>query len=116
MKYLKLPLLILFAALTIIAVASLSPAGATDDKYDGDCTDHASVGRCADKPTEGECPDGYFWRGGCVKVTGCPYGDSIPLGAECDKHKPAEPVAEPVSTLPTTNPVPDTELPEFRGK
>jgi hypothetical protein len=29
--------------------------------------------------TEYECPEGYFWRGGCVKVTGCPYGDSIPM-------------------------------------
>lgn len=25
----------------------------------------------------------------CGTVTGCPYGDSIPLGPECDKHAPA---------------------------
>lgn len=24
-----------------------------------------------------------------LEPTGCPYGDSIPLGPECDKHKPA---------------------------
>lgn len=32
-----------------------------------------------------------------LEPTGCPYGDSIPLGPECDKFKPQEvkPVSEP---------------------
>ena len=25
-----------------------------------------------------------------LEPTGCPYGDSIPLGPECDKHKPKD--------------------------
>lgn len=32
-----------------------------------------------------------------LEPTGCPYGDSIPLGPQCDKHKPVEtpPVEQP---------------------
>lgn len=35
-----------------------------------------------------------------LEPTGCPYGDSIPLGADCDKHAPIQvqepaPVQEP---------------------
>lgn len=71
--------------------------------------------------TPSECPEGTYNIGisktdePLCKIipTGCPYGDSIPM-TDCDKHKPVEPA--PVSTLPTTNPVPDTELPEFEGK
>lgn len=59
------------------------------------------------EPTE--CPDGYFWRGGCVRVTGCPYGDSIPLGPECDKHAPQ------VQAAVTVDPV-DEPIVEMQGK
>lgn len=62
------------------------------DKFDGECTGQETVGRCADK-----CPDGSYEIGTkdetgeaiCkLEPTGCPYGDSIPLGADCDKHAP----------------------------
>jgi hypothetical protein len=51
------------------------------------------------------CPEGYYEiakedDGDPVckaEPTGCPYGDSIPLGPDCDKHKPAESIAEPVN-------------------
>lgn len=45
---------------------------------------------------EQECPEGYFWRGACMKVTGCPYGDSIPI-SKCKKFepKPVKPVMYP---------------------
>lgn len=42
-----------------------------------------------------ECPDGSYNIGESkqgvevickLEPTGCPYGDSIPLGPECDKH------------------------------
>ncbi len=36
-----------------------------------------------------------------LEPTGCPYGDSIPLGPECDKHAPqSEPVQEYVPVEP----------------
>jgi hypothetical protein len=83
---------------------------ALNDKYDGDCTGHETAGRCADK-----CPEGYFERGTdretgaaiCATVTGCPYGDSIPLGPECDKQAPQQPAATtepaPVDYVPAEN-------------
>lgn len=37
--------------------------------------------------------------------TGCPYGDSIPLGAECDKFAPA---VQPLTVKPP--------ITEFQGK
>lgn len=73
------------------------------DKYDGDCTGQETEGRCADKPLI--CPEGsylldYNDKGEPIckaDPTGCPYGDSIPLGPECDKHAPAnQPQAAPV--------------------
>jgi hypothetical protein len=50
------------------------------------------------------CPDGSYAieqteDGGLVcklEPTGCPYGDSIQLGPDCDKHKPSETVIETV--------------------
>lgn len=61
----------------------------TSDKYDGDCQPTATVGRCADK-----CPAPEFVRGFdkvtgaavCGYVTGCPYGDSVALGADCYRN------------------------------
>lgn len=84
-------------------VAGPPKAGALglSDKQDAACTGHETAGRCADK-----CPDGDFVRGYddngaaiCGHVTGCPYGDSIPLGPECDKHAPAV-YNEPQATTP----------------
>ncbi len=87
-------------AITLSTIAVLVCAGsafATDDKFDGDCTGDEWAGRCIDKP----------------EPTGCPYGDSIPVDSpKC--VPPAEPAQEAPAT--TTNPVPDTELPEFKGK
>lgn len=44
-----------------------------------------------------------------IPVTGCPYGDSIPLGDECDKHKP-------VVEETTTTPVVREQTQVFQGK
>lgn len=43
-----------------------------------------------------------------VEPTGCPYGDSIPLGPACDKHKPVGP------TVPQEQPIsiPDVPSPD----
>lgn len=89
------------AGITIVGVSAALPvqtrpqptsAQQVSDKYDGDCTGHETQGRCADK-----CPPGTYKIGvdentGAAicnnEPTGCPYGDSIPLGPECDKHKP----------------------------
>lgn len=65
------------------------------------------------------CPEGSYEIGRkedngdpiCkLNPTGCPYGDSIPLGPECDKHKPVE--------TPTTTPVEETvqKYQSFQGK
>ena len=66
---------------------------------------HASQPASAVQQAE-PCPPPSFQRGidkvtgepVCGIVTGCPYGDSIPLGADCDKHAPTDPV--PVEPLP----------------
>jgi len=63
------------------------------EKSDGECTGLETVGRCADK-----CPEGDFVRGFdketgalvCGHVTGCPYGDSIPV--DSPKCAPPNPV------------------------
>lgn len=82
----------------------------SSDKYDGDCIGTETAGRCADK-----CPPPSFIRAYdkvtgaavCGIVTGCPYGDSIPLGPECDKagaeqNPAAAPTPTPVESTPTT--------------
>lgn len=107
MKTSKLILATLSTVVFALGVMTVMPAqtqpqpvsAAQSDKYDGDCTGTETAGRCADK-----CPPPSFIRGIdketgaaiCGTVTGCPYGDSIPLGPECDKHIPQEPQPEPV--------------------
>jgi len=64
-----------------------------------------------DKADYTECPAGYFWRGACVQVTGCPNGDSIPVDSPKCGNEPA-----PVANTKVTE-VPDyTALPDFQGK
>lgn len=54
----------------------------------------------ANAETSDPCPAPSFVRGFdketgdtvCGYVTGCPYGDSVPLGPECDKLAPTTPV------------------------
>lgn len=94
---------IIWIVIIILAFLAINYFGtahaATSDKYDGDCTANTTDGRCADK-----CPAGSYSIGtdkatGAVvckaNPTGCPYGDSVPLGPECDKLAPA--------VLPSTN-------------
>lgn len=79
----------MFAFLPVQTRPQPAAAQQQSDKYDGDCTGQETEGRCADK-----CPDGsyaidYTETGAAIckqEPTGCPYGDSIPLGPECDKH------------------------------
>lgn len=49
-----------------------------------------------------------------LEPTGCPYGDSIPLGPDCDKHKPVNPIAEP-ENIPLT-PAQPLEAAQCGGK
>lgn len=46
-----------------------------------------------------------------LEPTGCPYGDSIPLGPQCDKHKPAEP-----APVEQTKPAQPSEAAQCGGK
>lgn len=92
---------ILALGITIVLPAESQPQPASaqqSDKYDGDCTGLETVGRCADKCPEGSYNIGISKDGAAIcklEPTGCPYGDSIPLGADCDKHAPqSEPVQE----------------------
>lgn len=72
-----------------------------NDKYDGNCTGYETAGRCSDK-----CADPASYMIGfdketgqaiCKVVTACPYADSVPLGAACDKLAPVQPVNYDVS-------------------
>lgn len=78
------------------------------------CAFAASVALTAsaqDKADYTECPAGYFWRGTCVQVTGCPNGDNIPVDSPKCVNEPA-----PVVNIKVTE-VPDyTALPDFQGK
>lgn len=98
---------------SIIAVAIVATGYAAADvvsnKYDGDCPASATAGRCADK-----CPDGSYLlvygkddgQPVCkMNPTGCPYGDSVPLGPECDKLTPA-PTDTETPPLVSDTPVP----------
>lgn len=74
----------------IVAGPPKAGALAPSDKYDGDCTGTETAGRCADKFV---CPDDTYPIDEANHIckanpTGCPYGDSIPLGPDCDKHTP----------------------------
>ena len=66
-----------------------------------------------DKADYEDCPAGYFWRGSCVQVTGCPNGDSIPIDSpDCGNEPTLVPVVENKATE-----VPEyTALPDFEGK
>lgn len=81
----------------IVAPAETRPQPANaqqvSDKYDGDCTGTETAGRCQDKCPPGSYAIGYEDNGAAIckaEPTGCPYGDSIPLGPECDKHAPQQ--------------------------
>lgn len=70
-------------------------------------------------PTVNRCPAGSYEIGSkteeplCrLEPTGCPYGDSIPLGEQCDKQKPVEPQ---VKAAVTPDPV-DEPVEEIQGK
>jgi hypothetical protein len=58
------------------------------DKFDGECTGQETAGRCSDKCPVGSYNIGWNADGSAIckaEPTGCPYGDSIPLGDACDK-------------------------------
>lgn len=100
-------LLVLIAWLIVMhpdwIVAGLPKAGALapSAKLDDECTPTATAGRCADKCPAGDFVRGYDDNGAaiCGHVTGCPYGDSIPLGPDCDKQAPTV-YNEPQATEP----------------
>lgn len=69
--------------------------------------------------TQATCPKGSYDIGISDKTggpicklepTGCPYGDSIPFGPDCDKHKPVEVQPTPVVEEPIV------EYQTFQGK
>ena len=70
-----------------------APSASQNEKYDGDCTGDETEGRCADKCPTGSYSMGYGQDGQLIcrlEPTGCPYADSVPLGAECDKLAPEQ--------------------------
>ncbi len=88
---------------------------AAEDKFDGECTGQETAGRCADKCPEGSYNIGISKDGAALcklNPTGCPYGDSIPLGAECDKQAPKveAAVTTPVESVSSDYPE------DFQGK
>lgn len=90
-----LAVILLLIVGSIAINARVTGANATPDKSDsGECTGGERVGRCADKcPSQTDTLLGYANNGIAIcrsAPTGCPYGDSIPLGAECDKHAPSQ--------------------------
>jgi hypothetical protein len=119
MKIIKTILIAAAVLLGLLYFAHIVGAEAfvNTDKSDGECTGLETVGRCADKcPNQGDFVRGYDKETGaviCGHVTGCPYGDSIPLGAECDKHAPL--VQSTTIEEPVTSPV-DYPSEDFQGK
>lgn len=107
MSKIKLVLASSAIVLAIVGVSAALPAktrpqpaqAQQSDKYDGGCTGHETQGRCADKCPPGTYQIGIDERYGSAicknEPTGCPYGDSIPLGPECDKHKPVKSTVKP---------------------
>lgn len=72
-----------------------------------------TLGACVEQEPE-KCPAGSYeidrtedGKPICkAEPTGCPYGDSIPLGAECDKHKPVQPTTPAVEAeVQSTEPI-----------
>lgn len=118
---------IIIAALIILGlvyfahVVGAAEAVVNTDKFDGECTGQETGGRCADKCPEGSYSIGIGKNGEVLcklEPTGCPYGDSIPLGPECDKHKPVEenPAPQQVET-PAEDPLPYSDtVDSFQGK
>ena len=93
---------IALAIATVLPYETATPQAnaAFSDKYDGDCTGFETAGRCADKCPPGSYNIGISKDGAAIcklEPTGCPYGDSIPLGPDCDKHAPQP---EPVQEVP----------------
>ena len=88
------------AAFLMVAV----PASGTSDKNPAECTGLETSGHCVDK-----CPPTYHLQGYTdaglaicsAPPTGCPYGDHVPLGADCDKLAPQSPAAAPEAELQT---------------
>ena len=68
------------------------------------------------------CPDGSYDIGASkddelickLEPTGCPYGDSIPLGPECDKHAPQ--VKAEVKEVVDIPVIDDIVEPQIQGK
>jgi len=64
----------------------------------------------ANVPQQSKCPAGSYDIGITkdgnpickLQPTGCPYGDSIPLGPDCDKHNPN--LNQPVINAPEPAP------------
>lgn len=86
-------------------------SGLSFDKFDAQCTGTETAGRCADKCAgPNEFVRGFDKETGaavCGVVTGCPYGDSVPLGPECDKLAPVYNEAQAIAPAPAD---------EFAGK
>lgn len=84
---------LMIVAVIVATAVSYRVAFATSDKSDGPCTGQETAGRCADKcPNQTDTLMGYDKTTGAAickaAPTGCPYGDSVPLGPECDKLAP----------------------------
>lgn len=112
MSKVKTTIVIILMIIGIIWFAQLVGAQTPSDKSDGECTGRERAGRCADKCPEGTTLQGYKDDTSAaickINPTGCPYGDSIPLGPQCDKHKQDEQKTEVLGT--------STPLEPFQGK
>lgn len=91
------------------------------DKYDGDCQPDTTVGRCADKcPNATDTLLGYDRATGaaiCKRApTGCPYADSVPLGAECDKLAPQQTPASITPEASASDTISNADTNGFIGK
>lgn len=98
---------VILSGIFLFVFIDYSIANAIDGKYDAPCTGHETAGRCADKCPEGSYLIGFEHDGSAVcklEPTGCPYGDSIPLGPQCDKQAPAASV-KPMPEVPVARPI-----------
>ena len=94
---------VIFLALAAAFLMVAVPATGASDKNPAECTGLETSGSCIDKCSPTYHLQGYTDAGLAIcsaPPTGCPYGDHVPLGADCDKLAPKPAAAEPEPELP----------------
>jgi len=104
-------LLSLIAIMAALYVAGAEPLGSPIQPAEPVTPANVAAQSKDEEPQD--CPDGQFWRGGCTSVTGCPYGDSIPM-TDCPKFAPENQTSQ--NDVSVEKPVETVDNSEYIGK